>query len=206
MNRSPPSNRPRADARRNRASLLASAHATFQELGANASLDEVARRAGVGSGTLYRHFATREELIEALFEDQIATLVQKASDLLSSQAPGIALVSWLQAFIAYASSYHGLADVLSKGMNTEAPETLARWYDLIRTASGPLLVRAQDHHEIRADLTVSELLRLMNAAVSASQGNEQQTRRFTMLIIEGIQETTLDRSPSICVARAATQT
>lgn len=196
MSSSRSADRSRADAHRNRARLLASAHETFSELGANAALDEVARRAGVGSGTLYRHFATRENLIEALFEERIAALVQQAAILAGQEPPGTALVSWLEAFSAYASTYRGLADVLSHAIGAEAPETFADWYDRVRSAGEPLLVRAQEHHGIRADLRISELLRLMNAVASVAQGDENQSRRLTGLIIEGLQGPTATRLDS----------
>src|SRR5206468_1197163 len=89
----------RADARRNRDRLIAAAREAFAERGADASLDDVARRAGVGPGTLYRHFPTRFALMEAVYRDGVEALCAEAYDLLSSSAPGDALASWLRSFL-----------------------------------------------------------------------------------------------------------
>lgn len=198
MSGSQTTDRPRADARRNRGRLLLAAHETFTACGADASLDEVARRAGVGSGTLYRHFATRADLIEALFEERLAALEQHAAILSRVKPPEAALFSWLQAFTAHVSSYRGLAEILSRAMSDEAPEILAHWYDRVRTAGEPLLREAQAHRKIRADLTMTELLRLMSAVASASHGDEKQSQRLSALIIEGLQDTTVRGSGASC--------
>ncbi len=99
----------RADVRRNRARLLAAAREIFQRDGAGASLEAVARQAGVGIGTLYRHFPTRQHLLEALLADGYAELAAKARELLADPAPGEALLTWLRAFAAQVAAYQGLA-------------------------------------------------------------------------------------------------
>src|ERR1700738_4378345 len=95
-----PAERPmRADARRNEQRLLAAASAAFGEHGTNTSLDDIARRAGVGIGTLYRHFATREALAEAVYRDQIEALCAQADELLTWPSPAEALAIWLRAVV-----------------------------------------------------------------------------------------------------------
>src|SRR5918997_3877226 len=95
-----PRQRPlRADARRNYERLLTAARAAFDEHGADASLDGIARRAGVGIGTLYRHFPTRSDLLAAVLRDEIEALSAAAERLLTSQAPGDALINWLRAVV-----------------------------------------------------------------------------------------------------------
>ncbi len=93
--------KPRADARRNRERLLATAKAAFTEVGADVSLDEIARRAGVGIGTLYRHFPTRDALVEAVYRREVEQLAGAATRLLGSLPPGEALYEWMRLFVDY---------------------------------------------------------------------------------------------------------
>src|SRR5215216_6625186 len=102
----------RADARRNRDRLIAAAREAFAERGAEASLDDIARRAGVGPGTLYRHFPTRLTLIEAVYRDGVEALCAEARDLMSSPSPGEALATWLRSVLSYAGEKRGLATAL----------------------------------------------------------------------------------------------
>src|SRR6266702_4679594 len=92
----------RADARRNYQALLSAANAAFIEQGADdASLEEIARRAGVGIGTLYRHFPTRQALLEAVYRDQVEVMSARAEELLADAPPGEALVAWLRALVDF---------------------------------------------------------------------------------------------------------
>src|SRR6266702_7031907 len=106
---SPPEGAMRADARRNRQRLIEAALAAFAEHGADdASLDEIARRAGVGIGTLYRHFPTRQALLEAVYRSQVEALRGRAEELLVSAPPGEALVTWLRATVEFGSTKRSL--------------------------------------------------------------------------------------------------
>src|SRR3984885_15824882 len=105
--------KPRADAQRNRARLLKTAKAAFAEKGAEASLDEIARTAGVGAGTLYRHFPTRDALIEAVYRHETEQLVAAATRLSGTHAPTAALREWLQLFVDYMATKHGMYDALN---------------------------------------------------------------------------------------------
>src|SRR5713226_3720268 len=102
----------RADARENREHLVAAARVAFAEQGADASLIDIARRAGVGSATLYRHFPTREALLEAAYRDQIGSLVTLAQELPAAAAPLDALVAWLNAFAAYTTTCRGMKELM----------------------------------------------------------------------------------------------
>src|SRR5262249_14146667 len=105
----------RADARRNVDRIIAAAGALIAEHGADASLEEVARRAGVGSATLHRHFPSRQALLEAVFKDRVETLCAKAEGLLCDPDPGEALFSWLRAVGAHAVANRGLGASLMRG-------------------------------------------------------------------------------------------
>ena len=106
------SRKPRADARRNRDRLLEAAKAAFGELGPEASLDEIARRAGVGIGTLYRHFPTREAIVEAVYRREVQQLADAAPRLAESLPPAEALRAWLGVFIAYIGAQKVIAPAL----------------------------------------------------------------------------------------------
>src|SRR5215203_6860246 len=99
----------RADARRNHERLLTAARATFDEHGADASLDDIARRAGVGIGTLYRHFPTRSDLVQAVYVDEVEALSHRAGELTDLEA-WEALTAWLQGFVGYVATKQALAD------------------------------------------------------------------------------------------------
>ena len=105
--------KPRADAERNRARLLETAKAAFAEKGSAASLDEIARIAGVGAGTLYRHFPTRDALVEAVYRNETEQLVAAADRLAKTHPPLAALREWLSLFVDYIATKHGMSEVLN---------------------------------------------------------------------------------------------
>ena len=149
----------RADARRSRESLLEAARDAFAEHGTEVSLREVARRAGVGIGTLYRHFPTREALIEACLSHGLDALSSQAEELLGSDLAGEALDAWLFAFIAGSTRYQGLPGSLMAAMRDPASQ-LHHSCQAMRTAAARLLARAQQSGQVRGDLTIDELLAL----------------------------------------------
>ena len=105
----------RADARRNHDRLLAEARVAFARSGADASLEEIAHRAGVGSGTLYRHFPTREALLQAVIQDWTESMQAEAESFIGRGTPAEALHAWLRAYIAHATVFRGLAAALMAG-------------------------------------------------------------------------------------------
>lgn len=179
----PPPRPLRADARRNHARLLSAASAVFAEQGANACLDEIAERAGVGIGTLYRHFPTRRALAEAVYRDQIEALVAQARDLLGSPAPADALATWLRAVIEYSIRKRGLVEFLKTVM--EDGSDLAWCRDALLNAGAALLARAQEAGVVRSDVDITDLIRLTHAIAWASS-NTDETNRLLAIALDGL--------------------
>ncbi|MFF0753022.1 TetR/AcrR family transcriptional regulator [Streptomyces sp. NPDC004267] len=156
----------RADARRNAEKIVAAAGALIAEHGADASLEEVARRAGVGSATLHRHFPSRQVLLEAVFKDRVAALCAKADDLLAQLPPGQALSAWLHAVAAHAVTHRGLGAALMRDGDPALGETC---HDMITTAGDALLARARAVDAVRPGITTARLLKLVGAIALATE-------------------------------------
>ncbi|MEV4550834.1 TetR/AcrR family transcriptional regulator [Nonomuraea wenchangensis] len=158
---SPPARPMRADARRNYDRLLAAAAEAVAEQGAEASLEEIARRAGVGSATLHRHFPSRQQLLEAVFRDKVEALCARAADLAAGPDPGRALATWLRAVAGHAVSNRGLATALMRGAHD--PTLGATCHTMITNAGAGLLARAREANAARPDVSITDLLTLVNA-------------------------------------------
>ncbi|RII20909.1 putative HTH-type transcriptional regulator TtgW [Streptomyces sp. YIM 130001] len=158
----------RADARRNHGRLLDAARTAFSRHGTDASLEEIARSAGVGIGTLYRHFPNRHALMSAVFEEAVADLLDRSRALLDDPRPCTALVTWLRAVVRHAGEYRGLSRALLSAGQDEA-SALSRCSNPMRTAGGELLARAQVAGSVRPDVTIGDLLQLTNAIALASE-------------------------------------
>lgn len=155
----------RADARRNYERLLAAALAAFAERGADdVSLEEIARRAGVGIGTLYRHFPTRPALLEAVYRDQVEALGALAGKLLAAESPGAALAEWVKALAEFSRTKRGL----SKELMANSPY-LPLCKTVISESSNALLERAQQAGAARSDITGSDLYRMAHGLVMAAE-------------------------------------
>ncbi|MER6000182.1 helix-turn-helix domain-containing protein [Nonomuraea angiospora] len=152
----------RADARRNRERILAVARVVVEEQGTEASLRDIARRAQVGLGTLYRHFPTREALLEALLRQSFDRLAARAQALGESEAPYEALVAFLEDLIGGAAAYRGLAASMMATINDEESPLHASCAAM-RSAAGHLLERAQAAGRIRADVDGTDVFALANA-------------------------------------------
>src|SRR5216684_2136198 len=167
----------RADARRNHERLLAAAAATFTEHAADdASLEEIARRAGVGIGTLYRHFPTRQ------------ALHARALELLDSPSPTEALVTWLRAMIEFGATKRSLSKSLMATLGKDS-ELLSLCGTMIREGATPLLTRAQEAGEVRADTDTTDLLRLSHAIAVACEHaspHADQAERLLSLMFDGL--------------------
>ncbi|GAA2814054.1 TetR/AcrR family transcriptional regulator [Crossiella cryophila] len=148
----------RADARRNYDRILAAAEVAFARDGAEASLEEIARQAGVGSATLHRHFPARRALLEAVFRDRVQGLCDRADVLAETLEPGVALVGWLQEFAALATANRGLAASVLPGVGDGVG-----WHAMISEAGGELLRRAQRAGVVRDGVGLGDLLTLVNA-------------------------------------------
>jgi AcrR family transcriptional regulator len=159
----------RADARRNYERLLAEARQAFLEHGTGASLEDVARRSAVGIGTLYRHFPTRDALLEAVVRDRFDGLSTRAAELLEAPSPIGALHEWLRAFIAGVNHYRGLTATVMTTLQDETSELHASC-EAMRAGGAALLARAQQAGEARPEVAAVELLAL---AAGIAWVNEQ---------------------------------
>jgi AcrR family transcriptional regulator len=189
---SPPAGTMRADARRNRQRLIEAALAAFTEHGADdASLDEIARRAGVGIGTLYRHFPTRQALLEAVYRSQVEALCARAEEYSGEVAgpPGEALRRWLEALVAFASTKRNLTISMMSSLGGKNSEVVSSCSAMVREAVVPLLARAQQAGEIRADVDVTDLLKLSHAISVACEypsPHSDQAQRLLTVMLDGL--------------------
>jgi AcrR family transcriptional regulator len=152
----------RADARKNYDQLLEAARAVVDENGAEASLRDVARRAGVGLGTLYRHFPTREALLDALLRTRFDELAARAADLGTSESPREALVTWMRECVACTVEIRGVVELMVAAM--EDPDSaLHASCTGMRAAGTGLLTRAQEDGTARPDLDGTDLFALISA-------------------------------------------
>jgi AcrR family transcriptional regulator len=180
----------RADARRNYDRLLAAARDAFAEHGPNASLDDIAQRAGVGSGTLYRHFPTRFALQEAVIRERLETMRAKAEELLLSPSPDDALGEWLRLKLAYAATDRGLgatveAVMLDRGTSIHASPACISMLE----SAARLLARAQEAGAIRTDIDITTLLRLVNAISITSErapDRSAQAEQLLSIMLDGL--------------------
>ena len=179
----------RADAQRNYERLLSAAVAVFAERGADdASLEEIARRAGVGIGTLYRHFPTRQALLEAVYRDQVEMLSARADELLGSSSPGEALMTWLRALVDFGSTKRSLTSALLANLDKDS-DLMSASGAMMHESAAALLTRAQQAGEVRADASATDLLRLVHAismAVARPPVEDGQADRMIGLIADGL--------------------
>ncbi|MFF6976694.1 TetR/AcrR family transcriptional regulator [Streptomyces sp. NPDC008343] len=181
----------RADARRNHERLLAEARSAFAAHGTDASLEDVARRAGVGIGTLYRHFPNRDALLSAVFEDAVGDLLTRSRELLHAPEPCAALVTWLREMVTHAGEYRGLARSLMS-VSYDNTSALARCSGPIREAGGALLARSQEAGSVRPDVAIDDLLQLTHAIALAAEetpGDPELADRLLRLTLRGLKGT-----------------
>jgi AcrR family transcriptional regulator len=179
----------RADARRNYDKLIAAAAAAFAEHGADdVSLEEIARRAEVGIGTLYRHFPARQSLLEAVYKEQVDALEVLAGKLLTAESPGDALAEWIRAFAAFGRTKRSLSSALVATIGKDS-ELISACSKTLRNCTEALLDRAQRAGEARADVTSADMLRLMHGLIMATDANPSdpgQADRIVSLVISGL--------------------
>lgn len=164
----------RADARRNRERILAAATAAFAADGLSVPLDEIARQAGVGPGTLYRHFPAKEALWEAVLHDRLQRLADEAGALNRATNPGApdpgeALLGFIDRLVAEAAPKRDLADALASA-GTDVSATLAATAARLREALGALLASAQRSGSIRGDIGLAELMAILSGILFALRG------------------------------------
>jgi AcrR family transcriptional regulator len=179
----------RADARRNYGQLVEQARMAFAESGVDASLDEIARRAGVASGTLYRHFPTRLDLIEAVLAGQIAELVSLGRELLTADDEFGALSTWLRAALIHALTYRGLsAEVMNSALDREHG-LVSAWHAELFEAGAALLARARQSGAVAAAADETDVMKMVGAIAWAAQGapdSSAQAGRLLALLLNGL--------------------
>ncbi|MTE16803.1 TetR/AcrR family transcriptional regulator [Nocardia aurantiaca] len=180
----------RADARRNYERIVTTAQQAFAELGPEAPLEEIARRAGVGIGTLYRHFPNRDVLIEAVYRSNIEQLSQRAQVLLETHTPATAFEYWLREQVAWVMANRVLATTLKAGMDHDSP-TFRLCRTSITDAAALLLKAAQDAGAIRTDVEPVDLIRFGHGIGVACETKPEAAERLIAVTIDGLR-TTLD--------------
>lgn len=172
----------RADARRNYDKLVAAARDAFTEDSA-VSLEEVARRAGVGSATLHRNFPSRQHLLEAVYLEEVETMAQV--DGLEDLGPWDALETWLRRFAAYAVTKRAIGDALVEYIDRDA-EVFKRCSGVLTGAGEPLLKRAQEAGEARPDASFLDVAKMVGGVAGVKTADPEQTERILSLALDGL--------------------
>ncbi len=174
----------RADARRNYEKVLAAAREAFAEGGESTALEEIARRAGVGIGTLYRHFPNRQALLEALYLDEVEEVCRSAAQFEDAE-PWDALNGWFERFIAYLATKRALAAELLNYLDQDASLFKASRASLF-AAGQPLLARAQEAGVVRQDVTIAEVIQMVVSIGKIPAADPSQTERILRIALDGL--------------------
>ena len=176
----------RADAVRNRELLIAAAAAAFSAKGAEVPLEDIARDAGVGIGTLYRHFPTRESLVEAVYRHEVDLLCARADELLATLPPDQALEEWMQLFVRHVATKRGMLSVL-KPMLSSNPTFFAETKGRATAAATKLLEAGVAAGTVRADVDGADLLRAVGGiCMSTDQERSDASDRLVGLLFDGL--------------------
>lgn len=179
----------RADAARNRARVLEVAYETFAADGLSVPIDEIARRAGVGAGTVYRHFPTKEALFAAVIEDRMRHLVDDGYALLKSDGPGEALFAYLRSIVLqWGATDRGLVDALA-GVGIDIPSVAPDAEDAFLAVLGDLLRAAQDAGTARPDIGVREVKSILVGCQAMEAYNSALADRVTEVVVDGLRAT-----------------
>jgi AcrR family transcriptional regulator len=174
----------RADARRNRDRLLDAAVRAFSQAGADVTLDAIAKEAGVGIGTLYRHFPTREALVEAAYRNELARLCDAAGDLLTTMAPDAALRGWMDRFVDYMTTKREMGEAL-RALIASGGNPYAQSRDLMTAALTRLLEAGAAAGTVRPDVAPGDVLTSLSG-VTLAAGTPDQARRLLDLLMDGL--------------------
>jgi AcrR family transcriptional regulator len=174
----------RSDARRNYDKLIAAGREAFTEDGKAASLEDVARRAGVGIGTLYRHFPSRQNLLEAVYVEEVDALCRSAVEL-ADEPPWEALVGWLHRFLGYLATKQALAEELL-AYNDRDADVFQTCRKNMYAGGEPLLVRAQQAHVVRADTDIAEVIQLVGGIAKIQTAEPEQLDRLLDMALDGL--------------------
>jgi AcrR family transcriptional regulator len=175
----------RADAARNRAKLIDTARTVFSTYGGEASLEQVAKTAGVGIGTLYRHFPTRLELLEAVYRDEVDVLRETAEKVIPNHSPVDALELWLIAFIDYAATKRNIITELVDAIGRES-DLMTHSRQVIYGTADRLVEAAQAAGQIRSDVDSADVLRLVGGCTMMPNFDREQTRRILAVVMDGL--------------------
>jgi AcrR family transcriptional regulator len=174
----------RADARRNYEKVLAAAREAFAEGGESTALEEIARRAGVGIGTLYRHFPNRQALLEALYVGEVEEMCRSATAL-DTGDPWEALIGWFESFTSYIATKRALAAELQNYLDQDAP-----LFQVCRTslfeAGEPLLKRAQEAGVVRGDVSIGEVIQMVVSIGKMPTGDPKQNEHMLRVALDGL--------------------
>lgn len=181
---SPP--RQRADARRNRANLLEAAAAAFLESGIEVPVRDVAARAGVGMGTIYRHYPTRADLVIAVYRHQVEACAEAGPALLADrETPYAALVAWVDLFVDFLVTKHGLAGAMRS--DTAGFETLHAWFlERLVPVAGELLAAARASGEVASDIDALQLMWGVGNLCIGAEDHRYEARRLVALLLAGL--------------------
>lgn len=177
----------RADARRNREKLIEIAAATFSEQGTEASLEGIARQADVGIGTLYRHFPTREHLVEVVYRREIESLAAAATELAQKHPADVALEEWMRRFVSYIAAKRGMAASL-KILASSNASLFAESFGRVRAAFEDLLRAATEQGLVREDIDATDLMHALSSIYSMPESAEWRDRanRLIGLLMDGL--------------------
>jgi len=175
----------RADARRNRERVLAAAQEAFAAEGISVPLDEIARRAGVGPGTVYRHFPTKEALFHAAMVDRVGRMTAQAQSLATADDAGRAFYAYLDYMVVEGGVKRDLAEAVGGHEGVESQEPTLE----LRSAIEHLLCRAQDRGAVRTDIDIADLMRILKGAFLASYttgADAEQRGRVFAIVFDGL--------------------
>ena len=175
----------RADAQRNYERLLGAARAVLAERGSEASMEEIARRADVGVGTLYRHFPRRIDLVEAVYRVDVESLVTLADSAVADATPWDALVTWLDGFVRYAQTKRVFLTELHEAFEKN-PDLALHSRERIRLAASRVLEHAQQADVARKDIDAADLMQLIAGMCMAHDASPARNERLLGLVLDGI--------------------
>jgi AcrR family transcriptional regulator len=184
----PDGRRLRADARRKREAILAAAAEVFLEYGADVALDEVARHAGVGIGTLYRHFPSREALLAGAYVREVNLLCDGVETLLAEQPADQALITWMQRFIGYVAERPGMAVALKSIVHGADSAAVEASHQRIYTALHELVAAAESSGTIRPDACSDDLAGALSglSLITGQPGSRDRANRLVTLLVDGL--------------------
>jgi len=175
----------RADARRNHELLVEAARKVFADQGGGASMDAIAKQAGVGVGTLYRHFPKRIDVVEAVYRDDVDTLVDFAEQSAAELDPWTALERWLSAYVDYGRTKRTFLNELHEAFEKNADLKPAS-RDRIFAAADRVLGRAQEAGVARADISGEDLMQLISPMCMSSTLGAEQSERLMRMVLDGL--------------------